>query len=43
MFTGSIALGFDGLKCISFYGTLSTNITVPDGSSYINYYDGAQK
>lgn len=42
-FTGSITLGFDKLKCVSFYGTLSTNIAVPEGSSYIDYYDGVQK
>ena len=42
-FTGSITLGFDKLKCMSFYGTLSTDIAVPDGSSYIDYYDGVQK
>lgn len=42
-FTGSITLGFDKLKCISFYGTLSTDIAVPDGSSYIDYYNGIQK
>ena len=42
-FTGSITLGFDKLKCVSFYGTLNTDIAVPDGSSYIDYYDGVQK
>ena len=42
-FTGSITLGFDKLKCVSFYGSVTTNIAVPDGSSYIDYYDGVQK
>ena len=42
-FTGSITLGFDKLKCVSFYGTLNTDIAVPEGSSYIDYYDGVQK